>query len=1308
VCAGKIASKAVTLNAGNEPNLRTPYFPAIGYTENGAVDFGLAPIIDATKFSIGNRVWIDTGAGANANNGVIDTDERGAAGITVTLRLSNTLAQIAQTLTDLNGYYRFDNLDAGDYIVEVTQPAGYTPSAVSEADPDTNGDSNHNCVTPVAGAVRSAAVTLGPLADEPQNELDLASNGQGSDDNRANMTVDCGFVVPLHSLGNHVFNDANNNGMFDPATETNIGNVSINLYFDINADGRVGSDEMSAPILTTTTNSSGLYLFDRLAPGNYMVELASSNFVTGGVLVGYASSSGAGGSASGPFEPSGDPDNPAAQADAKDFGSRALDGSGRTTIRSATVTINTNTEPLVNTALDGNGIPNDGVLDPIEIPTYDNDSATLDGNENLTVDFGVYKPYAVGNRVWFDSNDNGAMDGDEFGLPGVSMTLNTAAGALVATTTTDLDGYYSFDSLFAGDYVVCADIPSGMKSSTDIASSTLPNNDIDKDENGVDLSNPNKVCSASVTLGDAAGADTEPQNEPDSSLTDSSDARANLTVDFGFFEPVSLGSRVFFDEPNQGYRVSGQRNGVPSFTVSLYEDNNDDGLADGSAIAISETNFAGDYFFTGLRPGTYIVSIVPPAGQPFVSSSGKQGLLTGPYEGPSAIDPDFGPGGGINNDDNGITRSDGSVWGKGITLRSRDENAADSDTNPNVNRSYDFGFFKPLSLGNIVWDDLDDNGLKGASEPGIAGVQVNLYWDANSDGEVNLIERAAPILTTTTDVDGLYLFKNLGAGNFVVELDPSAFAAGGRLHGYISSDDVSAGTVGPYEPGPDPDDATGPNGNPIDQDDNGSNVNAGIQSKGVTLKADTEPTAEDPNNDSATLDKNSNLTVDFGVYRPFSIGNRVWMDENQNSKQDGSEQGAADVLVKLLLPDETIVGSTNTDAKGYYRFDALRAGEYIVEVDATNFFSIGFGTAETAGPLYQLVNSAINVNDPNDDADQDDNGIGSSSVITGVRSGILKLGYGATEPDGESDVSDGGQGTEDNFANMTVDFGFHVNEPLAVTLDLFKASFASNAVVVNWRTSLERNTLGFNVWRSASGKRNDAIKITPSIIDAKGATGGTYEFFDANGAAGASYWLEEIELTGTSIWYGAAVVGSPTNVSNSFDVASGGVSIQIVGATDAPVVVSEPSAPLQMVVRGSETTIRPSLRSSQESVSVASADTNQSSASQTLAQVMSQQRLESQSRETVQVARDETTVASTIESNTSDEPKTLTAQASEQELSIIIERGSSEPSRLVVSAAPEQIKSTSRSPIPHLVGVWIGLMIFVGALLLRKVYKMTR
>jgi DNA-directed RNA polymerase II subunit RPB1 len=80
---------------------------------------------------------------------------------------------------------------------------------------------------------------------------------------------------------------------------------------------------------------------------------------------------------------------------------------------------------------------------------------TAGGQRDPTLDFGfVTKTYAVGDKVWIDTDKNGLQGPTEPPLAGVRVTLLDGSGAVVGTTTTDANGRYLFDDLPAGSYRV--------------------------------------------------------------------------------------------------------------------------------------------------------------------------------------------------------------------------------------------------------------------------------------------------------------------------------------------------------------------------------------------------------------------------------------------------------------------------------------------------------------------------------------------------------------------------------------------------------------------------------------------------------------------------------------------------------------------------------------------------------------------------------------------------------------------------------------------------------------------------------------
>lgn len=60
------------------------------------------------------------------------------------------------------------------------------------------------------------------------------------------------------------------------------------------------------------------------------------------------------------------------------------------------------------------------------------------------------------------------------------------------------------------------------------------------------------------------------------------------------------------------------------------------------------------------------------------------------------------------------------------------------------------------------------------------------------------------------------------------------------------------------------------------------------------------------------------------------LGNRVWLDENKNGRQETYEPGVGGICVNLYDGAEQLIESTTTDSNGYYGFN-VEAGAYSVE-----------------------------------------------------------------------------------------------------------------------------------------------------------------------------------------------------------------------------------------------------------------------------------------------------------------------------------------------------------------------------------------
>jgi hypothetical protein len=144
-----------------------------------------------------------------------------------------------------------------------------------------------------------------------------------------------------------------------------------------------------------------------------------------------------------------------------------------------------------------------------------------------------------------------------------------------------------------------------------------------------------------------------------------------------------------------------------------------------------------------------------------------------------------------------------------------------------------------MNLGNLVWLDLNLNGIKDAAETGLAGVPLELTRDNDLDG---LNDWDFTPRTTTTDLNGHYSFNNLNAGRYKVQL------AG--INNIYRLTGTNAGQ---------PDEDGDNNNNGLSQTPSFTNIEGGW----ITLLPQSEPTADGDNN-------NGNLTYDFAVF-PASL-----------------------------------------------------------------------------------------------------------------------------------------------------------------------------------------------------------------------------------------------------------------------------------------------------------------------------------------------------------------------------------------------------------------------------------------------------
>jgi len=75
------------------------------------------------------------------------------------------------------------------------------------------------------------------------------------------------------------------------------------------------------------------------------------------------------------------------------------------------------------------------------------------------------------------------------------------------------------------------------------------------------------------------------------------------------------------------------------------------------------------------------------------------------------------------------------------------------------------------SVGNYIWSDNDFDGVQDPSEPGIPGVTVILWEDTNGNGVIDSGD--TQVAQTTSNAAGFYGFSNVGAGDYILQVDLS-------------------------------------------------------------------------------------------------------------------------------------------------------------------------------------------------------------------------------------------------------------------------------------------------------------------------------------------------------------------------------------------------------------------------------------------------------------------------------------------------------------------------------------------------------
>lgn len=498
--------------------------------------------------------------------------------------------------------------------------------------------------------------------------------------------------------------------------------------------------------------------------------------------------------------------------------------------------------------------------------TGQTDAITINyGNNITTVDAGLYQQVSLGNRVWHDSDADGAQDASELGIPGIPVDLLNSSLAVIATTTTDASGVYLFSGLTPGDYSVQITPPAWAGYLPSPVQSTTPNNNTNTDSNISSIPAAGTYRSGIITLSS--------RQEP---TTDGDNNNGNLTLDLGLVLPGSAGNLVWLDENANGIQDAGEP-GVANVTVRIKR------ASDGMLLSTTTTDDNGGYLFKELAPGDFAIE-VDAASLPV----GMSQTTVYPSAGTDLVNQDQSAGFGyvvhVTSGGENLTADFGYNW------------SPTGDITGGTNQG---------AIGDRVWIDHDGDGIQDAGETGVAGAEITLYRPG-ADGLFWTVDDEIAA-TTTTGASGNYIFDNLAAGVYGVQITDSGMAS----HDILNSSDYSA---------------TG------DPDHFAANLSTAPAGTAQDHKS-TRPILLGPGD--------TYINADFG-YHPggaslHTIGDTVWLDLDWDGIMDPSESGIQGIVVGLKNVSGDFIATTTTNANGGYLFTDLANGDYtVVIIDSGN------------------------------------------------------------------------------------------------------------------------------------------------------------------------------------------------------------------------------------------------------------------------------------------------------------------------------------------------------------------------------------
>jgi len=631
----------VVFDVNNDPNIIRSVVVPLGGMHATNYDF-----CEVRPAQICGTVWHD----AN-NDGILDPSEERIGGVMIQLFDADSNL-VAETRTDAQGNYCFTGLMPGEYSVKQIQPAGFL-----------DGKDSLGVVVSLDGS------------QSQQGEIRYNDKFSGVYLRAGDRGVNYNFgELRAASISGFVHADINGDCVFDPTIgDRPLANVTLLLLND-----------MGIEIARTQTDANGEYRFDNLMPGSYAVrQLQPEGYLDGSVKVGTV-----GGTQVGNFSQNLVTDIvlTSGQAainynfcehipaeicgavfhDRNNDGMRDSNEEGIANVRIVLLDALGNIVRETVTDAQGNycfrdlipgeycvrQIQPEGWIDGKDSLGFVNGTrrgdATNDqfcrivlmgGDKGVEYNFGELLLSEISGFVHVDANHDCIFDiaqGDR-PLAGVTLELLDKSGNVIAKTETDAAGHYAFGGLLPGEYSVRQVQPEGFFTGGErvgegggLASTNLLS--------GIVVTSGQRLTQYNFCELEAAEIHGRVWEDGPAFRTEDGLLPANYRSQRdGIFDP-SVDTPIAGVKMHLYYYIDPAALADPDFVGNLQprkvtladvmpEFYSHLGTSDPSAPIWTTTGADGQYWFRGLKPGSYIVLQEQPAG--FYDSNDTPGTTTG-------------------------------------------------------------------------------------------------------------------------------------------------------------------------------------------------------------------------------------------------------------------------------------------------------------------------------------------------------------------------------------------------------------------------------------------------------------------------------------------------------------------------------------------------------------------------------------------------------------------------------------------------------------------------------------------------------